>query len=239
MKQKDKSGKKTNIPEGEDRGLYPEEVAAVIKAPHMFRKKTSKAIERADMHQLVLLLIWDTWARETELCHIKIEHIDLDNRILTLHKTKAVVVGKADNKFVREGRPRMVSFSEEAGLLIERVKGTRKRGYLFKGQNDKRLSTRAVRHIVGNYAVLTGIQRITGYDKGGRPRYLVHAHALREAGEAYAILIGKMSKKTAAKKAGHSTEIQERYYTKYDIIRERMEADIARQELQAKFGSII
>ena len=231
-------GKKKDIPMGEDRGLYREEIGVLISAPHLFRKKTSAAIRKADLHQLVLLLLWDTWVRETELCYIKIEHIDLENRTITLHKTKAHIIGKEDGEFITESKPRKVSFSQEAATLIERVTVGRKRGYLFIGQSSKRLSSRTVRHIVNTYAELTGIQRITGYYKNGKPRYLVHAHAIREAGEAYSVLMGGMNERTAARKAGHSMETQKRYYLKYDIIRQRMEADKARKKLQAQFGSI-
>lgn len=222
------------------RGLYPEEVQALIQAPHKFRKKTPRAIEKADVHQLVILLLWDTWARETELCHIRIEDIDLPNRIITLQHTKKKVMSRQDGEITTERIPRQVTFSEEAARLIERVIAHRGRcGYLFTGQRGKRLSSRSVRALIGRYARLTDIQKITGREKGGRSRYLVHPHAIREAGEAYAVLMGGMNRRTAARKAGHSTATQERYYLKYDIIRQRMEADKAHQELQAKFGSII
>ena len=239
MAQKKQNGKNINIPKGEDRGLMLWEITALVKAPHRFRKKTPTAIRKADTHQLIISLLYDTWARENELCHIRIEHIDLTNRIITLHTTKAYITGKVNDRFVTESKPRKVTFSQDTGTLIERIIIERKRGYLFTGHNGRMLSSRTVRHIIDHYARLLGIQKVTGYDRNGRPHYLVHAHAIREAGEAHAVLLGEMNKQTASKKAGHSIKTTQKYYLKYDIIRQRMEADKARQKLEVQFGNIV
>ena len=57
-----------------------------------------------------------------------------------------------------------------------------------------------------------------------KPRFLITPKAFREAGEAYAIMSG-MDRETAARRAGHSVEVQKRNYTKYGEIRARDLAD--------------
>ena len=78
--------------------------------------------------------------------------------------------------------------------------------------------------MVHTYAVKLGIQKIVGYDSQKKPRFLITPKAFREAGEAYAIMSG-MDRETAARRAGHSVEVQKRNYTKYDKIRARDLAD--------------
>ena len=95
---------------------------------------------------------------------------------------------------------------------------------------------KTMRDVVHRYAVQIGIQRVVGFDKNSNPKYLVHPHALREAGEAYAIIFGNMDRKVAAMKAGHSERVQEQYYVKYNVVREMLASEQARRNMRALLG---
>ncbi len=232
-----KPGKTTDIPRCEDRGLFPEEITALLEAPRVFHtKNTEAAIRKRDMHLLVLHLLHDAWMRENELVNVRIEDIDLARRLINLKITKAHIVGRTDEGYITKSEPRTVDFSEKTkALILSHLRG-RKKGYLLRGQKGRKLSTRTVRHLVNDYARRLGIQRVVGSTKDGRPKYLVHPHALREAGEAYSILFGGMDRRTAARKSGHGMRVQEMYYTRYHAVRARMASDQARRTLQERFG---
>ena len=240
MKRNVKPGKNKDIPQCEDRGLFPEEITALLEAPKMFlTRNTAATIRKRDMHRLILHLLHDTWARENEVVNIRVEDIDLDQRLITLRITKAHIVGSSEGVYFTKSEVRTVDFSEKTkGLILSHLRG-RKKGYLLTGHKGRKLSTRTIRHIVSVYAQRLGIQRIVGWTKDGRPKYLVHPHSLREAGEAYAILFGGMDRATAAMKAGHSERVQKKYYTRYHAVRARMASDQSRRMLQEQFGGVV
>ena len=211
---KGKLGKKSNgVPETTDRGLYREEIKAMRSAPLSILRPhpTQSMLSKARRNELLLRLLWNTWARLDELLSVQIEHIDIAQRTILLTMTK--------RKVLRHGEPavreeRTVSFSEETKPKLVDFIGTRRKGSLFS------INQRAARVLVNGYAMKLGIQTIVGYDANKRPRYLITPKAFREAGEAYAVMEG-MDREMAAKRAGHTVAVQQRNYTKYDAIRAR------------------
>ena len=218
--------------------MFPEEISLLLEAPYKcMRKRTPRALEKADVYALFLRLLWDTWGRAFEVLHIEIENIDLDRRTILFEKVKRKVSRvTASGKKVTERQPRTVSFSEEAKTLLVRVIRFRNRGFLFSRRDGTPIPTKTIRDVVHRYAVQLGIQRVTGNDKNNNPKYLVHPHALREAGEAYAIIFGSMDRKVAAMKAGHSERVQEQYYLKYNVVREMLASEQARRNMRNLLG---
>ena len=233
-----KLGKNSNLPVIEQRGLFPAEINALIKAPHHFLTiHTKQAVKRADMHELLIRLIFDTWAREDEIRMVRVEDIDIENRLLTLKNTKFHIVKRTEEgEYITDNEPRTVDFSEDTKKLLIRYLEGRRTGFLFRGHKKRAISTRTIRYIVNQYSQKLGIQRIVGKTKDGRNKYLLHPHAIREAGEAFSILLSNMDRKTAAIKAGHSMRVQEKYYTRYHAVRARIASDKARRTLQEQFG---
>jgi len=214
----------TGLPSTTNRGIYKEEIGAMLAAPFDTLPKTPspKQVEKSERDHLILVLLWETWARENELLSVDVGDIELEHRTILLRNTKRKV-----NQGVVE---RSTDFSENSKRnIIKYLKG-RKSGPLFLGKEAKRLSTRGLRYMVHTYAVKVGVQKIVGYDGNKRPRYLITPKAFREAGEAYAIMEG-MDRQTAARRAGHTVDVQEKNYTKYDEIRARDLADKHRPNL--------
>lgn len=222
----------------EDRGLFIEEIRGLLNAPYeLLSKNTAHAVHRAGKDALILKLLYDTWARVNELVNVKINDIDISSRVIQLRVTKGKTRRKGNGEYETTIEERGVDFSPDTKhLILQHLKG-RTQGYLLPGRQgiDTHITTRAVRRMIYKYAEKIRIQRIVGQDKNGNPKYLIHPHSLREAGEMYAI-IGGMDRVTAARKAGHSVEVQEKHYAKYHAVRARIEADLARERLGLKLG---
>ena len=223
------SDKTTGLPHTTNRGIYKAEIGTMLTAPFDTLPKNPSAnqVEKSERDHLLLILLWETWARENELLSVDVEDIDLENRTILLRNTKRKV-----NHGIVE---RTTDFSEDAKRKIIKYLKGRKTGPLFLGKEGKRLSTRGLRYVVTTYAVKAGVQKVVGYDSQGSPRYLITPKAFREAGEAYAIMEG-MDRQTAARRAGHTVDVQEKNYTKYDEIRARDLADKHRPKFEG--GSI-
>jgi len=213
-----------DIQETPDRGMYKTEIEKLLKAPFttLSEKPTLFMIKRAERDALIIRLYYDTWARENELIMIDIEDIDIVNRTVLLRHTKRKVRRGKDGSTTSEVVERYTSFSEETKLMLIKYLGVRRSGPLFPSpKQGYRITDRAVRDIIYLYAGKTGIQRIIGYQANGHPRFLITPKALREAGEAYAIMSSKVDRKMAAERAGHTESVQEQNYTKFDAIRAR------------------
>ena len=222
--------------ECEERGLFPEEVQALISSPHQFlRSETARAVQKSNMHELLIRLLYDTWAREDEIRMVKVKDIDKDQRLIRLRNTKKRTVKRTSEEIVTERKIRVVDFSKETKKLLVQYLQGKKTGYLFEGQERKPISLKTIRNIIHRYAEAVGIQRTIGWTKDGRQKRLVHPHALREAGEAFAIIMGGMDRETAAAKAGHGLRVQEKYYMKYHAVRARIASDEARRRLKKRF----
>ena len=214
------------IPETIDRGLYEREIESIRNAPYDLLPATpSEAdIRTADRNYVLIGLLWETWARISELMAVNIQDIDMENRtILILHPKRKVK--KRGGPSISEERT--TDFSRELKREIIKYLGPRQSGPLLLSKYGKRLSDRSARTIIHRYAIGSGIQKIVGYTAKKEPRYLIIPKALREAGEYYAIMAG-MDRDLAARRAGHSREVQDRNYVKYDPIRARNEADKVR-----------
>jgi len=222
----------------DNRGLYPEEIKALLNAPYKFMKGTSSnVVRKASEDALLLKLLYDTWARVNELVNVKVGHIDFSNRMMELRVTKAKTRRIDNGEYESEAVKRTVDFSDESKFMILRHLDGRKTGYLFPGREGTytHKTTRAVRDMIYKYAGRLGIQKEIGKDKNGHPKYLIHPHSLREAGECYAIIHG-MKEDTAAKRAGHTVDVQKRHYRKYDAVRARIEMDLSREQLGRNLG---
>ena len=221
-----KKDPKTGIPVTLERGMYRDEIRTVVDAPYhtLPDVPTVKKLSRARRDRLLMIMLWETWARENELLMTDVEDLDIKNRTVLLRHTKAKPRRNKDGSTRSEIIERMVSYSKDTQLKIIEYLETRRSGPLFMSSRGSRIGVRNVRWMINKYAVASGIQKIIGYDKTGDPRYLVVPKAFREAGEAYSVMDG-MDREMAARIAGHTVEVQKRNYTKFDSIRARELAD--------------
>ena len=199
-----------------------------MKAPLRFLPPNpSKAqILEAKRNRLIMILLWETWARLNELLAVNVLDIDLENRTIHLRETKRKVLRGESVQVAR-----VTSFSEETKLKIIEYLDGRKKGPLFISKKGNRLASRTVREMVQDYAEKAEIQRVTGYAKDKSPRFLISPKAFREAGEAYAI-DGGMDPGKAAERAGHTVKIQQRNYDKYQNVRARDMVDRALPKIE-------
>lgn len=222
------------LPEVPDRGLSMEEVRAMLGAPRRFLKNANPwEVSLADRDSLILSLLWETWTRVHELVAVRVENIDLENRIIHLVRTKRKVTRNNDGSFDSRTVARDVVFTEGTRFELMRFLGNRRKGPLFLGNEGKALTQRAVRKMIHKYAVASGAQGVVGYDKPGNPRFLVTPKAFREAGEAWAI-IGGMDRDQAARYAGHTRKVQEQSYAKYDVFRAMRALEMSQRNLNNK-----
>ncbi len=216
-----------------ERGIYRAELRDLLRAPFstLPQNPTPKQVKRAKRDHLVILLLWDTWARLNEMLSVDVEDLDLEHRTVYLRNTKRKVRGDGPGVIVA----RVTDYTQGAKLkIIEYLEG-RRAGPLFLSGKGGRLSSRVVREMVHGCAAKAGLQKVIGYTKDRQPRFLISPKGLREAGEAYAVMEG-MDRPTAAARAGHSEEVQATNYTKYDEIRARDLADRHRPDLTGGGG---
>lgn len=205
-----------------DRGLTFDECIALCKAPKRLpRNATEFQMWKHLRDEILIRLLYETFARIGELLKVQIQDTDFDNCAIFIKHPKGKYNKKTD-KVKRE--PRWVFFSEDTRDLITRYLGGRKRGYLTVSNRRKSMSTRTAERIVNYYASLIGIQKTRGYadDKEGRRRVLnlVTCKALREAGERHTDVAGA-DRDITARIAGHTVETKETYYkrTNFDEMR--------------------
>ena len=192
-----------------DRGLTRNEVKVMLNAPFdtLLDNPTPNQVEKAERDHLIIILLWESWARLNELLNVHVEHIDLRNRTLYIATPKRKAKRDRDGNPYSETVERETGFTEETKRkLIKYLRG-RKKGLLFP------LTPRAVRDLVKDYAEATGVQKVIGYTRKGEPRFLICPKAFREAGEFYACADG-MDDAMAATRAGHTEKVQKKNYKK-------------------------
>lgn len=64
----------------------------------------------------------------------------------------------------------------------------RKKGYLFRSRQGKKLTTRRIEQIIHKYARRAHIQKVYAYDKRNRPLYTVSPHTLSHTHIVHALL---------------------------------------------------
>ncbi len=217
---------KIGIPGTTDRGLYRSEIEAMLAAPFstLGSSPTPHQVEKAERDQLILYLLWETWARISELLAVRVEDLDMENRTIHLRETKRKIRSTQGEGITSRREERITSFSQGTRTKIIKYLQGRSKGQLFLGNSGGTLWDRAVRKMVMKYAEKLGIQKVIGFTREKTPRFLIVPKAFREAGEAYAIMEG-MDRDMAAKRAGHSQRVQGANYAKYDGIRARDLAD--------------
>ncbi len=207
------------------RGLMLDECLRLSEQPRKLPPKATKFQLWKHLRDEVLIrLLYETFARVSELLHVGIEDIDFEQRaiIITHPKGKAVfsvVDGKRKHVDTRYEQ-RWVFFGDETRNLIIRYLAGRKKGHLITGHKGKKLSTRQAERIVDRYAGKAGIQNVIGYTRNGREVRLVTCKALREAGERHTDVAGA-DRDATARIAGHTVTTKERHYKKGNFEEDR------------------
>ena len=202
------------------RGLTRLEVKAMLNAPFdvLPPHPTPNQVERAERDHLIIVLLWESWARLQELLGVDVQDLDLTNRIMVIRRAKAKVKRDRSGGRYSEVLERETGFSEETKRKLIKYLNGRKKGSLFP------LKARAVRLMIHDYAAAKKIQKVVGYTAKREPRFLITPKAFREAGEFFSSVDG-MDDGVAAQRAGHTRAVQEKNYKKYDGIRAQELAD--------------
>ena len=211
--------------EHETRGLTVEECTRVCSASRRLPSRATKfQIWKALRDELLVRMLYETWARVGELLKVDVLDIDFDNcSILIRHPKGKAVFRIQDGRRVHVDtvhRQRQVFFGDYARDIMIRYLQRRKRGPLITNSKRKRLSTRQAERIVDEHARAAGIQRVIGYDKRGREVRLITCKGLREAGERHTDVAGA-DRDATARIAGHTVQTKEKFYKKGNFEEDR------------------
>lgn len=209
----------------EARGLTTEECARLCLSP---RRLPANATEfqmwKAMRDELLIRLLYETWARVGEQMKADVRDVDLDNcSIIIRHPKGRAIFRLEDEKRVHVDtiyQQRQVFFSDYTRDLIIRYLQRRKRGPLITNSRRKRLSTRQAERIVHTNAKSAGVQMVVGHTKEEREIRLVTCKALREAGERHTDVAGA-DRDATARIAGHTVRTKEKYYKKGNFEEDR------------------
>ncbi len=124
---------------------------------------------------------------------MKIDEVDFGNGFIRIPKENSKI---KQSRTVRIGKEVLSDF--KAFLRLEK----RKKGYLFRSRQEKKLTTRRIEQIIHKYAEIASIQKVYAYDKRNRPLYTVSPHTLRHTHIVHALL-GKVSITAVQKQVGH------------------------------------
>ena len=202
----------------EPRGLTVEECTRLCSASRRLPSQATKfLIWKALRDELLVRLLYETWARVGELLKVDVQDIDFDNcSVLIRHPKGKAVFRIEDGKRIHVDtvhRQRQVFFGDYTRDLMIRYLQRRKRRPLITNSRKKRLSTRQAERIVDRHAKAAGIQRVIGHNRMGREIRLVTCKALREAGERHTDVAGA-DRDATARIAGHTVQTKERFYKK-------------------------
>jgi integrase len=198
------------------RGLTVDECLALCKAPRKLPMNASKfQIWKHQRDELLIRLIYETFARISELLKVDISDVDLEQHAIHIKhpKSKAVfrVVDGKRKHIDSISQPRWVFFSDYTRDFIIRYLDRRKKGSLIINNRGKRLSSRGAERIVDHYARSIYIQKIIGYSKNGREIRIITCKALRESGERHTDINGG-DRDATARIAGHTVATKEKHY---------------------------
>ncbi|MCK5562084.1 MAG: tyrosine-type recombinase/integrase, partial [Thermoplasmata archaeon] len=188
----------------------------LCKAPRKLPMNASKfQIWKYQRDELLIRLIYETFARISELLKVDISDVDIEQHAIHIKhpKSKAVfrVVDGKRKHIDSISRPRWAFFSNYTRDFIIRFLDGRKKGPLIINSSGKRLSSRGAERIVDHYARSIDIQKIIGYSKNGREIRLVTCKALRESGERHTDINGG-DRDATARVAGHTVATKEKHY---------------------------
>lgn len=198
------------------RGLTVDECLALCKAPKKLDANATKfQIQKHLRDEILISLLYETWARINELLKVQFEDMDFNECAIHIKFPKGksifrVIEGKrthVDTVY----RPRWVFFSNDTKDLIIRYLEGRHKGPLIISNHRKRLSSREAERIVNYYAKAIGIQKVIGYRKDNREIRLVTCKSLREAGERHTDISGA-DRDATARIAGHTVATKEAHY---------------------------
>lgn len=201
------------------------ECVALCEAPRKLRTNaTSFQIWRAMRDEVLVRLLYETWARVGEITRVDVQDIDFANCSILIRHPKGKAVFRMENgKRVHVDtvyRERHVFFSDYTRDLTIRYLQRRKRGPLITNSLGRRLSVRQVERIVHRCAHVTGMQEVIGHAKNGREIRLVSCKALREAGERHTDVAGA-DRDATARIAGHTVRTKEKHYKKGNFEEDR------------------
>lgn len=213
---------KTNI---EVRGLTVEECLRLCRAPRELSPAATKfQIWKHLRDEILIRLLYETWARVGELLRVDVSDIDFDHcSILIRHPKGRAVFKVVDGRRIHVDtvhQERIVFFSDHTRDLVIRYMEGRKKGPLIAKDRRKRLSTRQAERIVNRYAKAAGIQKVMGLNKRAREIRLVTCKALREAGERHTDIAGA-DRDATARIAGHTVRTKEKYYKRGNFEEDR------------------
>ena len=133
--------------------------------------------------KVIINLLYSSGVRVAELSFMKIEDLDFTNGFIRVPKQNTKT---KESRTVRIGKE--VLSDLKALLRLEK----RKKGYLFRSRQGKKLTTRRIQQIIHTYA----------YDKSGRPLHTVSPHTLRHTHIVHALL-NKVPITAVQKQVGH------------------------------------
>lgn len=208
-----------------DRGLMLSECKRLCEAPRKLPQNPTKFQLWKHLRDEVLVrLLYESFARISELLRVDVRDIDLDNcSIHILHPKGKAVFRIVEGKRVHVDtihRDRYAFFSNYSRDLLVRHLCRRKRGPLFVNSRKRRLSSRQAERVVDHHAREVGIQRVVGYTRNGRKVHLVTCKSLREAGERHTDVAGA-DRDATARIAGHTVQTKEKYYKKGNFEEDR------------------
>ena len=218
-----KSSNKSAV--GGSRGLTTDECLALCKAPRKLQVNATKfQIWKHLRDELLIRLLYETWARISELLKVKIDDVDFKECAIHIKFPK----GKSIFKIIEGKRthvdtvyqPRWVYFGEATRDLLIRYLDGRNKGQLITNSRGRKLSTREAERIVNHYAEICGVQKIIGCSKDNRVVRLVTCKSLREAGERHTDIAGA-DRDATARIAGHTVRTKEAYYKKGNFVEDR------------------
>ncbi len=143
--------------------------------------------------KVIINLLYSSGIRVAELCLMKIEEVDFANGFIRIPKENTKT---KQSRTVRIGKEILSDL--KAFLRLEK----RKKGYLFRSRQEKKLTTRRIEQIIHKYARRAGIQKVYAYDKRNRPLYTVSPHTLRHTHIVHALL-DKVPITAVQKQVGH------------------------------------
>jgi integrase len=208
-----------------DRGLTIEECLELCNAPKKLQVNATKfQLWKHLRDEILIRLLYETWARINELLNVRIEDTDFNECAIQIKTPK----GKSIFKMIEGKRthvntvyqPRWVFYSKDTRDLLIRYLEGRRKGPLILSNRKRRLSVREAERIVNHFAEVAGIQKVIGHRSDNKVIRLVTCKSLREAGERHTDIAGA-DRDATARIAGHTVRTKESFYKKGNFVEDR------------------
>jgi integrase/recombinase XerD len=143
-------------------------------------------------NQLVLRLLFETGVRNHELHHMKVEHIDRDERSIQVQNRKTKDHGDDDSwrTVWWQPGPTDTLISTWIDHLRDTNYSARKSDRLFVTERSGNLAKRRISELVSQVADKAGIQEVLYTDPSGADRKRVTPHTLRHGHAVHAVRQG-------------------------------------------------